>query len=84
MDITLDYQVIKTGRIPTHIKFTVKYKKKSQAKEIESKAAKPVEHQTELPIEDAAKESSPGFTEHHKATAKKHLDNLKRQTGIKI
>lgn len=82
-DINLDYQVIKTGRTPTHIKFTAKYKKKAQPKEIKSKAAKSVEHQTELPIGDAGKASKPGFTKEHKATAKKHLDNLKKKTGIK-
>ena len=82
-DINLDYQVIKTGRTPTHIKFIAKYKKKAQAKEIEAKKAKPVEHQTQLLIGNTVKESSPGFTEHHKTTAKKHLDNLKRKTGIK-
>ena len=81
-DINLDYQVIKTGRTPTHIKFTAKYKKKAQPKELdkelENKTAKPVEQQTQLPL-DEEQSTTVGFTEKHKATSKPHLDNLKQK-----
>ena len=85
-DINLDYQVIKTGRTPTHIKFTAKYKKKAQPKELETKSTKTktvaVEHQTQLPLNNAVEASKPGFTEQHKETAKKHLTELKQKMRI--
>ena len=78
-DINLDYQVIKTGRTPTHIKFTAKYKKKAQPKELETKTSKPVEHQTKLALDSESTTANVGFTEKHKATSKPHLDNLKQK-----
>ena len=81
-DINLDYQVIKTGRTPTHIKFTAKYKKKAHPKELETTSKKPVEHQTQLPLENAVEASKPGFNEQHKETAKKHLTELKQKMRI--
>lgn len=81
-DIVLDYQVIKTGRTPTHIKFTAKYKKKAQPKELETKASKPLEHQTQLALDSESTTDNVGFTEQHKATAKPYLEALKQKTGV--
>ncbi len=80
-DINLDYQIIKTGRTPTHIKFTAKYKKGKQPQvEITTKAleAKP-------PIAEpvvVAVKSQPKMTDDHKKVAKPHLEALKKKVGI--
>lgn len=80
-DINLDYEIIKTGRTPTHIKFTAKYKKTKHSK-IESKQSI-VEHQASLPLEARTQSNQIGFTEEHKETAKKYLDDLKKTNRIK-
>jgi plasmid replication initiation protein len=69
-DIKLDYVVIKTGRTPTHIKFTAKFKQSHKAKAID------VEKENQKGRVDA---SEKGFTEEHKATAKKHISKLKEK-----
>lgn len=78
-DICSNYEIIKTGRTPTHIKFTVKYKKGKQPK-IEAKQ-NVMEHQASLPLEKTTQSNNIGFTEEHKETSKKHLDNLKKLMG---
>ena len=85
-DITIDYEIIKTGRTPTHIKFTAKYKK---GKHQLAKTGLSTERQTELPLIDSkdinntSANKETGFTPEHKESAKKHIDLLKKNLGIK-
>lgn len=94
-DITLDYEIIKTGRTPSHIKFTVKHKKPKQSalqqpkaeikpqavQSSEASATKPnKEHQTELPL--VASETNK-FTDKHKTIAKEKIAELRRKLNIK-
>ena len=83
-DINLDYQVIKTGRTPTHIKFTARYKKKAQPKELETKASKPVEHQTKLALDSESTTANVGFTDEQRERSKKKITELKQKIGMKV
>jgi plasmid replication initiation protein len=84
-DIRLDYEIIKTGRTPTHIKFTAKYKK--DGKPLDESASKPLsqikKNQPNLPItESSVINKEAGFTSDHKAIGKQRLKELRKKLNI--
>jgi len=72
-NIKFSYEVIKTGRTPTHIKFTVMYKKPIQTKKIAPDRSK-AEHQDVIDFDTG---EQPEVTKTERAKAKIFLANIK-------